>query len=153
MFDRAVWGDWRMDLRRLIVLTPLAAFADLALLALRLLAGAFLMHGTLDNIESEARMREFAGFLKTNGFVYPEIMAPLSVYAQFICGALFALGLLTRWAGLVMAFNFVVAVYMVHWAQDFRGWWPAIVLVFKGNLSTSYSALARDLGFSRPSTR
>jgi putative oxidoreductase len=54
----------------------------------------------------------------------------LSVYAQFVCGALFAVGLFTRWAGLVMAFNFVVAVVMVHWAQDFRGWWPAIVLVF-----------------------
>lgn len=119
-----------MDLRRILFLTPLATFADLALLALRLLVGAFLMHGTLDNIESEARMKEFVGFLKANGFVYPEVMAPLSVFAQFICGALFALGLFTRWAGLVMAFNFIVAVTMVHWAQDFRGWWPAVVLVF-----------------------
>jgi putative oxidoreductase len=40
------------------------------------------------------------------------------------------IGLLTRWAGLLMTFNFIVAVVMVHWSQDFRGWWPAIVLVF-----------------------
>ena len=119
-----------MDLRRILFLTPLAAIADLALLALRLLVGAFLTHGTLDNIESEARMKEFVEFLRANGFAYPEVMAPLSVHAQFICGALFALGLFTRWAGLIMAFNFVVAVYMVHWTQDFRGWWPAIALVF-----------------------
>jgi putative oxidoreductase len=61
-------------------------------------------------------------------------MAPLSVYAQFVCGILFILGLLTRWAGLVTAFNFVVAVWMVHWTQDFPGWWPALILVFLGLL-------------------
>jgi len=129
-----------VDLRRIILLTPLGAFADIALLGLRLLTGAFLMHGTLDNIESAARMQEFVGFLKTNGFVYPEIMAPLSVYAQFICGALFVAGLVTRWAGVVMVFNFVVAVVMVHWAQDFRGWWPAIVLVFVSGYFATYGA-------------
>ena len=45
-------------------------------------------------------------------------------------GVLLVIGLLTRWAGLLMTFNFIVAVVMVHWSQDFRGWWPAIVLVF-----------------------
>lgn len=42
------------------------------------------------------------------------------------------LGLLTRGAGAVVAFNFVVALVMVHWNQDFRGWWPALVLVLLG---------------------
>jgi putative oxidoreductase len=42
------------------------------------------------------------------------------------------LGLLTRWAGLLLAFNFTVGVVMVHWHQTFREWWPAIVLVFLG---------------------
>jgi len=36
---------------------------------------------------------------------------------------------MTRWAGIIIALHFVVAVVLVHWAQDFRGWWPAIVLV------------------------
>ncbi len=58
----------------------------------------------------------------------PELMAPLSVYAQFICGMLLVIGLLTRWAGLLMTLNFVVAVAMMRRSQDFRGWWPAIVL-------------------------
>ena len=75
-------------------------------------------------------MQEFVQFLTKRGFVWPELMAPLSVYAQFICGVLLVIGLLTRWAGLLMTFNFIVAVVMVHWLQDFRGWWPAIVLVF-----------------------
>jgi putative oxidoreductase len=74
-------------------------------------------------------MDEFVKFLQANQFAAPEIMAPLSVYTQFFCGLALVLGLLTRWAGLILAINFVVAVLLVHWSQDFRGWWPAIVLV------------------------
>ena len=117
---------------RMLLLTPLAAFSDLTLLLLRLLTGSFLMYGTWDNIVSAARMQEFVDFLTKFGFAYPSLMAPLSVYAQFLCGLLFVLGLFTRWAGLVCVINFVVAVTMVHWNQDFRGWWPAIVLVAIG---------------------
>ena len=115
---------------RLVYLNFLERYGDLSLLALRVLTGAFLIYGTQDNILSGAQMQEFVRFLAKHGFVWPELMAPLSVYAQFICGVLLVLGLLTRWAGLLMTFNFVVAVLMVHWTQDFRGWWPAIVLVF-----------------------
>ena len=115
---------------KLIHLKSLARYGDLSLLFLRVLTGAFLIYGTQDNILSDARMHEFVQFLAKRGCVWPELMAPLSVYAQFICGVLFVIGLLTRWAGWVMTFNFIVAVVMVHWSQDFRGWWPAIVLVF-----------------------
>ncbi|MFO7278316.1 MAG: DoxX family protein [Pseudomonadota bacterium] len=104
--------------------------ADLSLLLLRVLTGSFLVYGTQDNVFSAERMEEFVAFLDHHGFIWPELMAPLSVYAQFVCGGLLVLGLLTRWAALVMVFNFIVAVVMVHWSQDFRGWWPAIVLVF-----------------------
>jgi putative oxidoreductase len=83
---------------------------------------------------SAARMEEFEKFLAGFGFWMPELMAPLSVWAQFLCGFAFVLGLLTRWAGLVTAFNFAVAVWMVHWPQDFPGWWPALVLLFLGLL-------------------
>jgi putative oxidoreductase len=117
-------------MRRVLLLAGLSRHGDLSLLALRLLTGSFLMWGTQDNIRSAAQMAEFVGFLRVHGFVWPEIMAPLSVWAQFICGALFIIGLLTRWAGWVMVVNFIVAIAMVHWGQDYRGWWPAIVLVF-----------------------
>jgi putative oxidoreductase len=119
-------------MRDLLLLTPLRRLSDLMLLFLRVLTGAFLIHGVWDNIASRDRMAEFVGFLTQNGFVYPELMAPLSVWAQFLCGLAFIAGALTRLAGLICAFNFVVAVWMVHWAQDFRGWWPAIVLVALG---------------------
>ena len=71
---------------------------------------------------------------------YPDLMAPLSVWAQFFCGLAFLFGALTRWAGLICAFNFVVACVMVHWHQDFRGWWPAAVLVVIGLVMATHGA-------------
>ena len=61
-------------------------------------------------------------------FAAPKLMAPLSVYTQLFCGIGLVLGLLIRWAGIILAINFIVAIFMVHWSQDFREWWPAIVL-------------------------
>lgn len=113
-------------------LTWLARYADLTLFALRAITGAFLIHETWDNVSSQARMTEFVDFLGQFGFPAPQFMAPLSVAVQFGCGILLILGLLTRWAGLLIAVNFVVAVVMVHWAEPFRGWWPGLILVFLG---------------------
>lgn len=113
-------------------LPALARFADLTLLLLRLVTGAFLVHETWDNITSAARMREFATFLGQFGFPLPHLMAPLSVAVQFVCGALLVLGLAIRAAGLLIAANFAIAIYIVHWNEPPRGWWPALVLVFLG---------------------
>lgn len=123
-----------MARRELLLLTPLARFGDAGLLLLRLVTGAFLIYQSHDNVISAARMAEFAHFLDQYGFAMPELMAPLSVWAQIICAILFILGLLTRWAGLVTTFNFTVAIWMVHWPQDLAGWWPALILVFLGLL-------------------
>ena len=115
-----------------LMLPTLSRWSDLTLFGLRALTGGFLMHETWDNVSSRARMGEFVQFLDQFGFPVPWLMAPLSVAVQFGCGALLILGLLTRMAGLLVAANFVVAVAMVHFAEPFRGWWPAIVLVFLG---------------------
>ena len=115
-----------------LALPQLARWSDLTLLGLRALTGVFLMHETWDNVTSRARMEEFVQFLDQFDFPLPWLMAPFSVAVQFGCGALLVLGLLTRWAGLLVAANFVVAMAMVHRADDFRGMWPALVLVFLG---------------------
>jgi putative oxidoreductase len=77
-------------------------------------------------------MGEFVEFLAQHGFPLAWLLAPLSVAVQFGCGALLVAGLLARLAGLLVAGNFAVAVLMVHWHEPFRGWWPALVLVFLG---------------------
>lgn len=116
----------------LLYLTPLARGGDAALLLVRLTIGAFLIYGVWDNIVSAERMTEFVEFLRKFGFPAPEIMAPLSVWAQFLCGAAFILGLATRWAGLVCAFNFVVAIAMVDHHQGIRGSFASACLVVMG---------------------
>jgi putative oxidoreductase len=119
-------------MRDLLFLPRLRRHEDLGLLLLRAVTGAFLVYQSHDNVLSAARMVEFEKFLAHFHFVYPELMAPLSVYAQFAAGIAFILGLFTRWAGLLMAFNFVVAVWMVHWNDPVPGIWPAAILIFLG---------------------
>ena len=127
-------------MRRLLFLPDLTRFSDAALLALRLMVGAFLIYGVWDNIVSAERMAEFVGFLAKFGFPAPELMAPLSVWAQFLCGVAFILGLLTRWAGLICAFNFVVAIAMVDYHGGIRGSCPAACLVFIGLYLATHGA-------------
>ena len=115
-----------------LMLNSLSRFSDLTLFALRAITGAFLVHETWDNVSSAARMGEFVQFLDQFGFPAPALMALLSVAVQFGCGILLILGLFTRISGLLIAANFVVAVLMVHFNEPFRGWWPALILVFLG---------------------
>ena len=119
-------------MKSLLFLGGLSRLSDVSILVLRALVGAFLIWGVWDNITSAERMGEFVAFMTQFGFPAPEILAPLSVYAQFICGALLIGGLLTRWAGLVLAFNFIVGFLMVHLADDFRAQFPALVLIAVG---------------------
>ena len=121
-----------MTLRDVLFLPGNARHADLGLLLLRVVTGAFLVYQSHDNIFSAARMDEFIKFLTHFKFVMPELMAPLSVYAQFAAGIGFTLGLFTRWLGLITAFNFIIAVWMVHWTDPVPGIWPAGILIFLG---------------------
>jgi uncharacterized membrane protein YphA (DoxX/SURF4 family) len=121
-----------MKVRDALFLPDNARLADFGLLLLRAVTGLFLIYQAHDNVLSQARMEEFVKFLRQFHFVYPELMAPLSVYAQFVAGVGFILGLFTRWLGLITAFNFLVAVWMVHSPDPFPTWWPALVLIFLG---------------------
>ena len=121
-----------MKLREFLFLPGNARFADVGLLLLRVTTGAFLIYQSHDNVFSAARMDEFVKFLTQFGFVYPKLLAPLSVYAQFAAGIAFVLGLFTRWFGLITAFNFVVALYMVHLNDPVPQAWGAAVLIVLG---------------------
>lgn len=116
----------------ILSLEPLRRGDDATLLLMRLTVGAFLIYGVWDNIVSPERMAEFVEFLGKFGFPAPEFMARLSVWAQFLCGLAFVFGLATRWAGLICAFNFVVAIVMVDQHQGVRGSFASACLVVIG---------------------
>ncbi len=131
----------------MIFLSPLKRLSDPALLLLRLMVGAFLVWGVWDNISSPAHMAEFVAFLRKFGFPAPELLAPLSVYAQFSVGLAFILGLFTRWAGVICAINFVVAIAMVDRFGGIRGSFASACLVLIGLYLATYGA--GRFGFDR----
>ena len=104
-------GGWRM--RNLIQLDGLKRGEDAAFLLLRLYLGGFLIWGVWDNIVSTARMAEFQAFLTGLNCPLPALAAPVSVWAQLLIGVLLLSGLLTRWAGVLLAINFIVAVLLL----------------------------------------
>jgi len=119
-------------MRKFLFLNGAQRFGDFALLLLRVFVGLFLIWGVWDNITDAGRMREFQEFLGKHGFVAPGLMAPLSVYTQLLVGIGFVLGLFTRWAGILCAFTFIVAIVMVDHHGGMRGIFPSGCLVFIG---------------------
>ena len=125
----------------------------LSLLLLRLFVGAFLIHGVWDNITSAERMQEFVGFLAGLRCPFPEAAARISVWAQFAIGALLIPGLLMRWAGALLAINFVVAFLLIApTGASFRDLYPPTVLIFIGLLFFTHGggAIAVDRRFEHP---
>lgn len=127
-------------MRRFLFLPQLKRHEDVAYFLLRLLTGCFLVYGVWDNMTSIIRMREFVEFMRASGFVLPEVLAPFSVYTQFLAGIGLIIGLFTRWSGIIIAITFIVGIVMVHWDQTFREWWPAAVLVGLGFLFATRGA-------------
>ncbi|HET6396504.1 MAG TPA: DoxX family protein [Pseudoxanthomonas sp.] len=105
---------------------------DIGLLVLRLVMGGHLMYMTQDNVFSWARMLEFEKFLAHHGFAWPLFCAVLSVIGQFGGGLLLVLGLFTRFAGLLVAFNFAVAIWMVDSKAPYPGAFAALALLAAG---------------------
>ncbi|RYZ56211.1 MAG: DoxX family protein [Chitinophagaceae bacterium] len=93
---------------------------DAGLLLLRLFVGIRLLYGVQDNILHWSHMKNFEAFLAAHHFPVPLFSAILSVYAQAIAGILYIIGWQVRWAAAVMAVNFCVAFFMVHWGQSFE---------------------------------
>lgn len=112
-----------------------------AWLAMRLYVGWFLIVGVMDNVTSVARMEEFESFLRGLNCPMPEVAAPVSVYAQLAIGVLLVPGLLTRLAGLVLAVNFAVAVWLLwRGGADERELFPPAILIFVGALLATHGA-------------
>jgi len=103
---------------------------DVGLLLLRLFVGLRLIYGVTDNVISWEHMKAFEVFLQANHFPFPLLSAIISVYAQFICGVMIVVGYHIRFAALVMIFNFLIALIMVHRNDTVEGMTPALAILF-----------------------
>ena len=127
-------------MRKLVFLGSAQKFSDFTLLLMRLFVGLFLVWGVWDNVTSREQMQEFAQFLAKHGFAAPRLLAPVSVYLQLAIGIAFVLGLFTRWAGLLCAIHFGVAIVMVDHLGGMRGIFPSGCLVVIGLFLATYGA-------------
>lgn len=99
---------------------------------LRLLIGAFIIHGVADNVFSWAHMLEFEKFLGTRGVPYPLVAAHLSAYAQFVCGVAILLGAFVRPLSIIFIINFIAAIVIAHLGQSFRQMFSALMMIAAG---------------------
>lgn len=98
------------------------------------------------NIPAEWFVEQVEGM----GFPLAWAFAVLAVAAEVACGALLALGLLTRFAGLVTAVHFAVAAFLFHQVWPIRDIniaqlyvWSSLVFVFLGSGRVSLDGLIR----------
>jgi len=127
-------------MRKLVSLAPAQRFADLALLLQRVFVGLFLVWGVWDSVTSAEEMGKFVQFLHTHGFAAPKLMAPVSVYLQLAIGVAFVVGLFTRWAGLLCAIHFAIAIFVVDYQGGVRGVFPSGCLLVIGLYLATYGA-------------
>ena len=96
---------------------PRSALVDGALLILRAVTGLALAlaHG-LGKMPPSDR---FVGMVEGLGFPAPGLFAWGSGFAEFVCGLLLAVGLLTRPAALFIVLNMTVVVLLAHAGDAF----------------------------------
>jgi putative oxidoreductase len=119
-------------LSRLLRLEFFERYRDYAPIFLRLLIGAFIIHGVQDNILSAERMTEFEKFLAVRGVPAAAVAARLSVYAQFICGVSILLGAWIRLTSIVFIINFICAIVIAHLGDPFPRMFPALMMIAAG---------------------
>jgi len=127
-------------MRKFLFLSSAQRFGDFALLLLRLFVGLFLVWSAWDKVTSSAQLHEYAGFLGKHGFSSPQLLAPVSAYLQVAVGLAIVLGLFTRWAGILCAVHFAVAIAMVDRHGGMRGVFPSGCLVLIGLYLATYGA-------------
>lgn len=77
----------------------------------------------------------FAGFVAKIGFPAPTLSAWLATLAELVGGVLLALGLLTRWSAIFVAFTMAVAVYATRngeYSSALVMLFTSISLIFSG---------------------
>ena len=128
-------------MRKLLFLTSAQRFADFALLLLRLFVGLFLIWGVWDNIterRAHAGIRGIPAQTRLPGA--PRSWRPSRSTCSSPSAWAFMLGLFTRWAGIVCAIHFAIAIVMVDRLGGMRGIFPSGCLVVIGLYLATHGA-------------
>lgn len=111
---------------------------DYGIFLLRLVIGFRLVEG-MWNIIFNGEIQGVADYFNQIHLPLPALSAVLAVYAEFICGFLFILGLWVRPAAAVMVFTFTIALVFVDLYIGFEKAFPAwaifsvsVFLLFSG---------------------
>ena len=92
-------------------LSPLSRLGDLAPLVIRVVTGVIMFaHGFQKLSGGPAN---FGGFLGQLGIPAPTLMAYVVTFVELVGGVLLIIGLLSRWAGLLLTINLAVATLLV----------------------------------------
>jgi len=125
---------------KFVFLAPAQRFADFTLLLLRVFVGCFLVWSVWKNVTSLEQMHEYEEYLGEHGFSSPRLLAPVSVYLQLAVGICFVTGVFSRWAGLLCAIHFAVAIAMIDHSGGMRGIFPSGCLVVIGLYLATHGA-------------
>ena len=98
---------------------------EYGLVFLRLVIGCRLIIGVWSSIISWQQMLGVKDFFQQSNIPLALTSAVVAVYAEFICGLLFIIGLWVRQAALVMIITFVVAIIFVDIHNTFIVAFPA----------------------------
>ena len=96
-----------------------AWYAEFGPLFVRMIIGWHLIYGSWGRVAHHKDLMIFATYLRSHHFVAPLVCAYVSSIAQVACGYCYIFGLFTRPAAAVMAVNFLVALWMVHWGMSY----------------------------------
>ena len=127
-------------MRKLVFLAPAQRYADFTLLLMRVFVGCFLVWSVWKNVTSLEQMHEYEEYLGEHGFSSPRLLAPVSVYLQLAVGICFVTGVFSRWAGLLCAIHFAVAIAMIDHSGGMRGIFPSGCLVVIGLYLATHGA-------------
>lgn len=115
-----------------MMLASFSRWSDTTLAALRVLTGALLVYQTWDRVPAGERIVGWIRPLGDLDLPASALFAQAPTLVQFVCGVLLILGLLTRWAGLIVAVLFAFMFIRSEWGEPFRSVWPTLMLVLLG---------------------
>lgn len=102
---------------------------DYGVIFLRLVIGCRLIFAVWDVVFSWQNILGVKDFFQSVHIPIPMISAVVAVYAEFICGILYIIGLWVRQAAILMIINFIVAIAYVDVHNNFEKAFPAWVIL------------------------